>query len=219
MQLADLIEPRTTVVLVSEMQRGIAGDRVQPALSMLSDAVAASGMIPRIATLLDGARAAGSKVIHCTLQFRRDRAGVRIVSPLMAVTMKDPTHLLEGSEDAQIIPEIGPADFDVVAARIHGMSAFSGTELDAILRSLDTRTVIITGVSLNEAIIGASIEAVNLGYRVVIPRDGALGLPQSFAEDMLKHAYSLLAKITTTQEILDVWAGSRGADVSDGAAK
>ncbi|MCW2527062.1 MAG: hypothetical protein JWM76_1922 [Pseudonocardiales bacterium] len=204
MQLADLIDPRTTAVLVSEMQRGIAGDLVPDTLAMLSNAVAETGLVPNLASLLAGARAAGAPVVHATMQLRADRAGIRIVSPLMAVTMRDPHHLLVGSPDAEIIPEL-LGDTDIVDARIHGMSAFSGTELDAILRSLDIRTLIIGGVSLNEAIMGASIEAVNLGYRVVIPRDAALGLPKQFAEDMLKYAYSLLAKITTTEEILDVW--------------
>jgi biuret amidohydrolase len=110
-----------------------------------------------------------------------------------------------GSEQAQVMPQLGPADTDIVHARIHGMSAFTGTDLDAILRSRDIKTLIIGGVSLNEAIIGASIEAVNLGYRIVIPRDAALGMPASFGDDMLKYAFSLLGKVTTTQEILDVW--------------
>lgn len=205
MQLAELIEPRHTAVLVSEMQRAIAGDLTAPAMSALSDAVAASGMVGNLAALLDGARAADATVVHATLQFRRDRAGVRIVTPLMAVTMRDPDYLLVGSEQAQIMPELGPAETDIVAARIHGMSAFTGTDLDAILRSRDITTLIIGGVSLNEAIIGASIEAVNLGYRIVIPRDAALGMPASFGDDMLKYAFSLLGRVTTTQEILDVW--------------
>ena len=205
MKLADLIEPRRTAVLVSEMQRAIAGDLTEPSMSALSEAVTESGIVANLARLLQGARAAQAKVIHATLQFRRDRAGVRIVTPLMAVTMRDPEYLLVGSDQAQIIPELGPADSDIVAARIHGMSAFTGTDLDAILRSLDVTTLIIGGVSLNEAIIGASIEAVNLGYRVVIPRDAALGMPASFGDDMLKYAFSLLGRVTTTEEILDVW--------------
>lgn len=218
MELADLIDPKTTAVMVSEMQRGIAGDLVPDSLAMLSNAVTETNLIPNLARLLDGARAAGTRVIHTTMQLRADRAGIRIVSPLMAVTMKDPHHLLVGSPDAEIIPELGPAETDIVDARIHGMSAFSGTELDAILRSLDIRTLIIGGVSLNEAIMGASIEAVNLGYRVVIPRDAALGLPKQFAEDMLKYAYSLLAMITTTEEILDVWTKWPTASVPSGVA-
>ena len=208
MKLAELIEPGHTAVLVSEMQRAIAGDLTAPAMSALSEAVAASGIGGNLALLLDGARAAQATVVHATLQFRRDRAGVRIVTPLMAVTMRDPEYLLVGSDQAQVIPELGPADTDIVAARIHGMSAFTGTDLDAILRSRDITTLIIGGVSLNEAIIGASIEAVNLGYRVVIPRDAALGTPASFGDDMLRYAFSLLGKVTTTQEILDVWAAT-----------
>jgi biuret amidohydrolase len=216
MQLSELIEPRHTAVLVSEMQRAIAGDLTAPEMSTLSDAVRSSGIVENLARLLDGARHAQARVVHATLQFRRDRAGVRIVTPLMAVTMRDPDYLLVGSEQAQIMPEIGPAASDIVAARIHGMSAFTGTDLDAILRSLDIRTLVIGGVSLNEAIIGASIEAVNLGYRVVIPRDAALGMPASFGDDMLKYAFSLLGRVTTTQEILDVW--NAGVPADDAAA-
>jgi nicotinamidase-related amidase len=211
MQLAELIEPRTTAVIVSEMQRGIVGDLVSPTMSSLSDAVTASGIVGNLARLIEGARAAEARVVHATLQFRRDRAGIRIVTPLMAVTMRDPEHLLIGSDQAQVLPELAPIESDIVAARIHGMSAFTGTDLDAILRSLDIKTLIIGGVSLNEAIIGASIEAVNLGYRIVIPRDAALGLPASFGEDMLRHAFSLLGKITTTQDILDVWSAHDAA--------
>jgi len=208
MKLADLVDPGHTAVLVSEMQRGIVGDQAKPEMGQLVQAVKDSGVITGLVDLTAGARKAGAPVIHCTLQFRPNRVGVRIVSPLMAVTMKDPEYLLEGSAAAEIIPELGPAATDVVAARLHGMSAFSGTDLDAILRSLDITTVVIGGVSLNEAIIGASIEAVNLGYRVVIPRDAALGSPPDFAEAMLKHAFSLVAKVTTVEEILAVWGAS-----------
>ena len=206
MELAELIEPRHTAVLVSEMQRGIVGDLVAPAMAVLADGVTASGIVPALAGLLTGARAAGAAVIHTTLQFRADRAGVRIVSPLMAVTMRDPQHLLIGSADAEIVPELSPAPTDIVAARIHGMSAFSGTDLDIILRSLDITTVVLGGVSLNEAVIGAAIEAVNLGYRVVVPSDAVLGMPVSFGADMLKYAFALLGRVTTTADILDVWS-------------
>ncbi|MCW2548915.1 MAG: hypothetical protein JWN96_3375 [Mycobacterium sp.] len=209
MELADLIEPSTTAVLVSEMQRAIVGDLVSPAMSALAEAVTASGIVANTARLLAGARSADARVVHATLQFRRGRAGVRIVTPLMAVTMRDPDYLLAGSDQAQILPELGPAETDIVAARLHGMSAFTGTDLDMILRSLDIRTLVICGVSLNEAIIGASIEAVNLGYRVVIVRDAVLGMPPSFAEDMLKYAFSLLGKIATTDDILEAWSDRR----------
>lgn len=207
MKLAELIDPRHTAVLVSEMQRGIVGDQAKPEMGQLVQAVKDSGVITSLQDLTSGARTAGARVIHTTLQFRPGRVGVRIVSPLMAVTMKDPDYLLAGSSAAEVIPELTPQPADVVAARLHGMSSFTGTDLDAILRSLDITTVVIGGVSLNEAIIGASIEAVNLGYRVVIPQDAALGTPPEFAEAMLRNCFALLGRVTTVPEILEVWAG------------
>jgi nicotinamidase-related amidase len=220
MELADLIEPGHTAVLVSEMQRAIVGDLVSPSMAALAEGVAASGVVQNLARLLEGARRADVKVVHATLQFRRDRAGIRIVTPLMAVTMRDPDYMLVGSEQAQILPELGPAETDIVAARIHGMSAFTGTDLDAILRSLDVRTLVMTGVSLNEALIGASIEAVNLGYRVVIVRDASVGMPPEFAKDMLRYAFSLLGKVTSVDDILAVWgqpaSGASGPDEAAG---
>src|SRR5260370_27939982 len=136
MELADLIEPRHTAVIVSEMQRAIVGDLVAPSMSGLAEAVASSGIVASLARLTEGARQAQAKVIHATLQFRRDRAGVRIVTPLIAGTMRDPDYLLVGSDQGQIPAELGPADTHIVAARTDGRAAFTRTELDMILPTL-----------------------------------------------------------------------------------
>ena len=143
--------------------------------------------------------------MHATPQFRRDRAGIKINTPLMAAMLKDPDFLLVGSEQAEVMPELDPRDEDIVAARIHGMSAFNGTELDPILRSLDVRTIVIGGLSLNEAIIGMAIEAVNIGYSIVVARDAAAGFPASFQEDMYKYAFSLLGRVATVDDIIGAW--------------
>src|SRR5260370_9379234 len=108
MELADLIEPRHTAVIVSEMQRAIVGDLVAPSMSGLAEAVASSGIVASLVRLTEGARQAQAKVIHATLQFRRDRAGVRIVTPLMAVTMRDPAYPPGRSHQAQHPPPPGP---------------------------------------------------------------------------------------------------------------
>jgi nicotinamidase-related amidase len=206
MQLSELIEPSTTAVLVSEMQRGIVGDLVTPAMSILADAVEADGMVARLATLLDGARSAGTRVVHTTLQYRPGRAGVNIVSPLMAVTMRNPDYLLADTPDAEIVADLALRGNDLNHARLHGMSAFTGTDLDVLLRGMGIKTLVMTGVSLNEAIMGAAIAAVDLGYRIVIVRDAAMGLPLEFKEQLLTHAYKLLGKVTTVDEIVAVWA-------------
>ena len=53
--------------------------------------------------------------------------------------------------------------------------------------------------------IGISIEAVNHGYHVVIPRDCVAGYPAEYGEAVLKNTLSRLAHFTTSDELVAVW--------------
>jgi nicotinamidase-related amidase len=70
---------------------------------------------------------------------------------------------------------------------------------------------VLTGVSLNVAIPSLAFEAVNLGYRVVIPRDAVAGVPPEFADDVLEHSLSLVTEIVTSDEVVSTWARSASA--------
>ena len=217
MQLAELVAPSHTAFVISEMQRGIVGDLAGPVLQELVTAVRERNAVDRLRTLAEGAREHGVPVVHATIQYRRNRVGIRINTPLMAITLKDPDFMAVGSAEAEILPELGPEPGDIVHDRKHGMSAFAGTDLDMILRSLDVRTLVIGGVSLNEAIIGMAIEAVNLGYSVAVVRDASVGMPQQFAEDMLRHAFSLLGALPTVDDVLEAWAKAPADPTSGGS--
>jgi nicotinamidase-related amidase len=64
---------------------------------------------------------------------------------------------------------------------------------------------VIVGVSTNVAIPNAVFDAVNLGYEVVLPRDGIAGVPAGYADTLIANSLSLVATITTTDEILGCW--------------
>jgi hypothetical protein len=49
------------------------------------------------------------------------------------------------------------------------------------------------------------MDAVNLGYQVVVPRDGVTGLPQSYADAVLDNTVALLATVTTVDALVDAW--------------
>ena len=57
-----------------------------------------------------------------------------------------------------------------------------GTDLDAILRNLGVTTIVAVGVSLNVAIPNLVMDAVNAGYRVVLPRDAVAGIPAEYGD-------------------------------------
>jgi nicotinamidase-related amidase len=201
--LAELVAPGHTAVVTCEMQRGVIGD-LAPSPELAEEA-AALDIVGRSARLATAARAVGVRVVHALVALRGDRAGLTINTPLMAIVTRNPDQVREGTPAADLVPELGPEPEDIECRRIHGLTPFTGTELDPILRNLGVRTVVPIGVSVNEALLGLCISAADLGYRIALPTDAIAGLPRDYAQDVVKHSLALLATVTTTDAICAAW--------------
>ncbi len=201
--LASLVAPAHTTILVMEMQRGVVGDLAR--FAGPAEAVRDSGMLDRCARLYAAGRRSGLRVIHCTAAFRPDRAGSYLNMPMVNQLMGDPEHLRVGSPDVEVVPELRSSD-DLESQRYHGISPYAGTDLDSFLRSLETRTVIATGVPLNRGVIGTAIESVNNGYSVVVPRDAVIGYPQEYGDQVLRYTLDGLCTLSTVDELVALWA-------------
>jgi nicotinamidase-related amidase len=206
---SDDADPRrlAATVVTSELQRGVVGDLA--ALPELAAAAEAARVIPNAARLCAAARAASVPVVHCTVAFRSDRAGTALNTPLHAALLRRGDHLLAGSPAAELVPGLGAEESDVSSVRAHGVSPFTGTSLDATLRALGTRVVICAGVSLNVAIVGMCIEAVNLGYETVVVTDAVAGVPLAFGDAVLKTTLRFIATLATVDQLIA--AMDRGA--------
>jgi nicotinamidase-related amidase len=66
--------------------------------------------------------------------------------------------------------------------------------------------VVITGVSTNVAIPNATFDCVNAGFNVVIARDAITGHPADYTDVIIKNTLSLVAKICTTDELVEIWS-------------
>ena len=127
---------------------------------------------------------------------------------LLAATKKSANPLVLGSPQQAVVSALTPIDTDHVLVRYHGLTPFHGTELDQLLRNLGVRTVIATGVSVNIGIPGLTLEAVNAGYQVVLPRDAVAGTPDAHVASMFEHTLGLLATVTTTEAVVTAWVGA-----------
>ena len=201
--LSEILTPSTTAVVTVEMQRGVIGDRVEE--NELKSAVERKGVIPAAVRLITAAREAGVRVVHATVSMRADRAAVTVNNRIMAIVVKNPEQVLDGSEFAELLPELGPEPADIVCNRIHGLTPFTGTELDSILRNLGVRTVIPVGVSVNEALLGTCLTAADLGYRIALPTDAIAGVPEDYADLVVRHTLALITNPTTVDDIVATW--------------
>ena len=207
-----LLAPAHTALVTVELQHGAVGEGSP--LPALVDVVRERGVLANVGRLAKAARVAGARVVHCTAAFRPDGAGVGANCRLLALTQRRGGGggglVAAGSKGAEVMPELGPEDGDLVLGRLHGVDPFTGTELDAILRNLGVRTVVATGVSVNVALLGLVVGAVGTGYQVVLPTDGVAGVPVDYADAVLANTLSMLATLTTCDEVAAAWERQEG---------
>jgi len=207
LDLNALLAPPHCALVLQEMQEGVVGK--ESALPELAAEVARSGLVRVCAELARAARASGVQVIHCTAENRADFRGANRNGRLFASIRKSPVQLLPGSFAAQPCAEIGVAPEDLVLPRNHGLSPMLGTHLDAVLRNLGVSTIVAVGISLNIALTNLALDAVNLGYQVVLPRDGAIAVPREYGEQVLAHTLGMVTTITTSSDVIAAWTGAQ----------
>ncbi|MFI8390851.1 cysteine hydrolase [Streptomyces sp. NPDC085540] len=200
-------DPATTALLTVECQNGVVGE--ESALPELAKEARDSGMLERVAALADAARGAGVQVLHAVAERRPDGLGANTNARLFRAAERLPVRQLTGSRAVEVAAPIAVAEQDLVVRRLHGLSPMAGTDLDALLRNLGVRTLVVTGVSSNIAIPNTVFDAVNLGYQVVVPADAIAGVPASCTAEVIRNSLALVAAITTAEELLVQWAPTR----------
>ncbi|MCX4961473.1 cysteine hydrolase [Streptomyces virginiae] len=198
------LDPATTALLTVECQNGVVGE--ESALPELAKEARDSGMLERVASLVDAARGAGVQVLHAVAERRPDGLGANTNARLFRAAGRLPVRQLTGSRAVEVAAPIVVAEQDLVVRRLHGLSPMAGTDLDALLRNLGIRTLVVTGVSSNIAVPNTVFDAVNLGYQVVVPADAIAGVPASCTAEVIRNSLALVASVTTTEELLMRWA-------------
>ena len=200
--IAPLVDPAHTVLLLQECQKGVIGP-----LSNLPEMAAAAKkeMIPNVVRLVAAARQAGVRVIHATAAHPPDMWGANSNARVFLGVLKSPVKLILGTEAVEVLDEIGVEGDDILFFRQHGLSPMQGTELDSLMRNAGVTTIVIAGVSANIAIPNTTFDAVNRSYQVVIPRDAISGTPPEYTEQLLQHTLGYIATLTTTADLVTAW--------------
>lgn len=202
-ELAPLLRPGEVAVVLSEVQRGIIGDLATG--RPLAAAAGESGVIAESAKLADQARIQRAPVIHCLASTAPGRfaAGTncRLYTGIGRGTGERPPH--DPLADTPC-PEVWK-DGDVVAIRNHGLHPMADSQLDRHLRNKGITTLILAGVSLNVALLGMAIEAVNSNYTVILARDAVAGFPTEYAAPVIRNTLSFITTLATVDDIVSAW--------------
>ena len=201
------VDTARTAVVVVDMQndfgsKGGLFDRAGLDISMIQKAVEPT------AKVLASARGAGIRVIYLKMGFRPDLSDLGApdspnrVRHLMfgvgksvhAPNGTESRILIRGTWNTDVVSELSPQDEDVVIYK-HRFSGFYETDLDAILKQLGIKYLIITGCTTSVCVESTVRDAMFRDYSCVLLAD-CMGEPIGHALPRSNHEASLLVMQT-----------------------
>jgi nicotinamidase-related amidase len=207
------VRDAVTAVVTMELERGVVGDLAT--LGDLRDAAAERGTLGACARLVEAARDAAIPVVHCIAEWRPDRVGTPLNTPLTRALARNPAQILTGTGAVEPVPELGDCAGDLRSVRRHGLTPFPGTDLDPLLRSLGVTHLVACGVSVNLGVTGLVLGAVDRGYDVTVATDAVVGVPAAYGDDVLRHTLAMVAALRTVEEIVAGWGDAGGRATSN----
>jgi nicotinamidase-related amidase len=191
-----VLDPRTTALLVMDMQSGI--------VDMVPDGK--EGLLTRTAKLLDAARKASVRVVYVVVGFR---PGYPEVSPRNAsfAPIRESGRFAAGGAGTEIHPALAPRAEEVVVTK-HRVSAFAGTDLDMILRANGIETLVLAGIATSGVILSTTRHAADADYRLVVVEDACADRDAEVHRVLLE---KVLARQAAVVKVADVASALGGA--------
>ena len=188
------LDPKTTALLVMDMQSGI--------LDMVGDKK--EGIVAQASKLLDAARTASVRVIYVVVGFR---PAYPEVSPRNASfsSVRESGRFAAGSAGTEIHPALAPRADEVVVTK-HRVSAFAGTDLEMILRANGIETLVLAGISTSGVVTSTVRHAADADYRIVIVEDGCADGDPEVHRVLLEKVLARQAKVVKVADVTSALA-------------
>jgi nicotinamidase-related amidase len=148
-----------TALLVMDMQSGIVG------MFPNSDAILAN-----TAQAIAIARKEGVPVIYVVVGFRKGIPEVGAHSSKMFASNKAWFSTMDLDAFMSVHPALAPADGEVTVIK-RRVSAFTGSDLEVILRAYGIQHLVLTGIATSGVVLSTLREAADKDYRVTVLSD------------------------------------------------
>jgi nicotinamidase-related amidase len=151
----------SSALLVMDVQVGVV-ERFAEGSAELLDAVGRATA---------AARSAGVPVVYVRIGFRPNLPEISPRNRSFAVLANSGMSLREDDAATQIHPAVAPHPQDVVVLKKR-VSAFAGSDLDVVLRSLDVDELVLTGIATSGVVLSTLRYAADQDFQLAVLRDG-----------------------------------------------
>jgi len=217
------IEPARTAVLVVDMQNAFASKGGYLDLFGV-DVSGAPAVIARTREVLVASRQAGMTVVFLQMGWtpdQRDAGGESSPNWHKANALRlmrrrpelEGKLMIQGTWDYALVDELKPEPEDLVIGKPR-YSGFYSTNLDALLRERDVRTLVFTGVASNVCVESTLRDAFFLEYFPLWVADCSLASGPPWLHDAtVENVQRFFGWVTTTQEYVGALASTQKESV------
>ncbi|MCL5961682.1 MAG: cysteine hydrolase [Chloroflexi bacterium] len=204
--LESQVDPKHTAVIVVDVQNDYCAGG--GALHLRGNDVSlAQEMVPRLGVLLEEARRVGTRIIWVKmLNLEWTASAVR--RACLAMTNRTTISSCQAGTWGQDYYELRPAPGDIEISK-YRYSAFIGTNLDLILRSLQIKTLIMTGVATNVCVESTARDGYMMDYYVVFLDDCTAAFKPEAHQATLDNMAEYFGIVTSSTEVINTWRTER----------
>jgi nicotinamidase-related amidase len=176
----------TTALLVMDVQNGIVG-RVPEG---------AGALLERIGAAVAHARSSGLPVVYVRVAFRPGGADINPRNQVFSALAGRPDMSVDDPSTG-IHPAVAPASDDVVVVKKR-VSAFAGSDLDVVLRSLDATSLVLTGIATSGVVLSTLRQAADLDFGLTVLSDACADPDPEVHRVLLEKVFPRQASVLTT---------------------
>ena len=107
------------------------------------------------------------------------------------------------SEKAMFLDEVKPTKGELVFSKTNG-GAFTGTNLDFVLRNMDIDSIIVAGFLTDQCVLATAISGADIGYDVLLVEDACTGTTKENHDAVVRLAKDVFLKVKSTAELLRI---------------
>ncbi len=156
------------------------------------------GYLDRLAAAISKARAAAVPIIYVTIGFRHGHPEISAKNKTFSAIMAGGGYTHDDPATA-IHPAVAPLDGDVVVIK-RRVSAFTGSDLDVVLRGLGVGTLVLTGIATGGVVLSTLRQAADLDYQLVVLSDACTDLDPEVHRVLLEKVFPRQATIQTVAD-------------------
>lgn len=175
------------------------------ALLVMDMQTAMLGMIPHAATLIrnvakaiENARSNNIPVIYVVVGFRKNAPEISTNNKGF-MTNKQLFASVSTAEFTAIHPDLAPGENECVVIK-RRVSAFSGSDLEVILRAFNIQHMVLTGIATSGVVLSTVREASDKDYRITVLADGCADREEDVHQLLNEKVFPRQADVLTVAE-------------------